>query len=67
MKRPRHARKWPPKGSYPHPAGGHITSSRSRHGIRVAGHLKDEPNYDKLARAFVELARLRRGKKPPGH
>jgi hypothetical protein len=56
MKRRRHARKWPPKGSYPHPAGGHIIPGRPKNGIRVTGHLKAKPDFDALAKAFIELA-----------
>ena len=64
MKRRRHARKWPPKGSYPCPTGGHIISARSQNGIRVTGHLKTEPDYHALAKAFVELAKNQHGKRP---
>jgi hypothetical protein len=57
MKRRRHAHKWPPKGSYPHPTGGYIISSRRKNGIKATGHLKAEPDENALAKAFIELAR----------
>jgi len=52
------ARSWPPKGSYPHPAGGHILRGKRGHGnrIQVTGHLRAEPDTKKLAEAIVRLA-----------
>ncbi len=57
-KRPprRPARQWPPKGSYPHPAGGYITPTTRGRRIHVTGHLKAEPDMKRLAEAAVELA-----------
>lgn len=55
----RHARGWPPKGSYPHPASGHIHQGPKKPGqrIRVTAHLKAEPDTKKLALAVIELAK----------
>lgn len=55
--KPKHG--WPPKGSYPHPAGGHIVHKPVRSGqrIRVVGHLKAQPDTKGLALAIVELTK----------
>jgi len=60
MKRRKRARDWPPKGSYPHPAGGYIHQGPVRPGqqIRITTHLKQEPDYDALAKAFILLAEI---------
>lgn len=49
---------WPPKGAYPHPKGGYILEMKPKPGdkIRVIGHLREEPDLETLARAFIELA-----------
>jgi len=52
----RHARRWPPKGSYPHPASGRIGPTRQHGRIRATAHLKAEPDTRKLAEAVVQLA-----------
>lgn len=58
MTKCRHACGWPPKGSYPHPEGSYIVPGSVEPGqrIRVIGHMKAEPDYDKLAKALIELA-----------
>lgn len=59
MQRRTHARGWPPKGSYPHPAGGHILEGPIKPGqqIRIVAQLKKEPDLKVLARAYFELAK----------
>ena len=49
MTRRKRLRQWPPKGSYPHPAGGYITPTTRGGRIRVTGHLKAEPDLKRLA------------------
>ena len=59
MARRKRVRSWPPKGSYPHPAGGYIHHGprTSGSGIKVTAHLKAEPDTKKLALAVIELAK----------
>jgi len=54
----RPARSRPPKGSYPHPTGGHILPGPRdpRNRIHVTAHLKAEPDTKMLAEAIVKLA-----------
>ena len=56
---PKPRRPWPPRGSYPHPAGGYVYHVPKRRGdrLQVTVHLRQEPDYQQLARALVELAR----------
>lgn len=64
MSKRRRARSWPQKGSYPHPAGGYIVHGPVKPGqrIRVVGHLKAEPDTEKLAKALIELAKHKTGR-----
>jgi hypothetical protein len=57
MKRRKRARKWPPKGSYPHPDGGYVGPTIRHHGVRVAAHFKTEPDTKKLADAVLRLVK----------
>lgn len=59
MKRRKRARAWPPKGSYPHPAGGYILEGPvvPGQGIRVSAHLKAEPDMKKLTHVVIMLAK----------
>lgn len=58
MPKRKRARKWPPKGSYPHPDGGYVLpTTKGKNGIRVTGHLKAEPDTKALAMAIIELAK----------
>jgi hypothetical protein len=57
MTRCRPARSWPPKGAYPHPAGGYIGPTRTHRGIQVTTHLRAEPDTKRLALTVIELAR----------
>ena len=50
MPKRRHAHRWPPKGSYPHPDGGYVLPGKAKNGIQVTGHLKAEPDTEKLAK-----------------
>jgi hypothetical protein len=68
MTRTRRSRKHPPKGSYPHPAGGYVTERigpPDAHGRRIAIRVIHHPKPDAkmLARAFIELARIELEKK----
>jgi hypothetical protein len=54
MVKRRRPRQWPPKGSYPHPDGGHITPTTGSGRIRITGHLKAEPDLKRLAEAIVK-------------
>lgn len=67
MKRRKRKNDWPPKGAYPHPTGGYILPGKPMNGIRVTAHLKAEPDYDALAKAFILLAEIEqqgRNRKP---
>ena len=68
MTRKRRPRKHPPKGSYPHPDGGYVTEHiglPDKHGRRIRLRFLHhaEPDAEKLARVFVELAKQELEKK----
>jgi hypothetical protein len=62
MTKRKHARGWPPKGSYPLPGGGYALDGRnnatkSGRKIVVTAKLRTEPDLEKLALAVIELAK----------